>query len=206
MKKQFIRRLFLVVLGQVIISAGITLMLFINLGADPLGVFHTGVANILNISFAKAILLENLFVVIIVYFIDKKYINIATIITLFVVSLTTGYFDSLYNFIFPSEMSFIFRVVVLLLACFILAVGLNFYVLPKLGVGAMDIPVEMLVDKKGYIYQRVKVLTDLMFLVACYFLGGVVGIGTVISAFAVGPFIQITRKFMSEPIKKFIES
>lgn len=206
MKKQFIKRLSLVVLGQIIISAGITLMLFINLGADPLGVFHTGVANVLNITFAKAILIENLVVVIIVYFIDKKYINIATIVTLFVVSLTTGFFNSFYTFIFPNQMSFIFRVLVLVLACFILSVGLNFYILPKLGVGAMDIPVEMLVDKKGFIYQRVKVLTDLMFLVAGYFLGGVVGIGTVISAFIVGPFIQITLKLMSGPIKNFIEN
>ena len=198
------KRILLVILGQLFISAGVSLLLYINLGADPMGVFHTGVANALNIGFAQAFFIENIVVLVLVFLIDKRYIHIATVLTLFVVSMTTKYFTALFMLFIPHDAVFMIKIIVLLVACLLISIGLNFYVLPDLGVGPLDVVVEMIVDKKRYSYQSVKVIADLVYLAIGFALGGVVGIGTIISAFVVGPMIQFTRKYMKEPIVKYI--
>jgi uncharacterized protein len=203
-KENLSKRIVLVIIGQLFISAGVSLLLYINLGADPMGVFHTGVSNALNVPFAIALFIENITVLVLVYFIDKSYIHIATLLTLFVVSMTTNFFTAIFMWLIPIEASFIIRIILLLVACLLISMGLNFYVLPDLGVGPLDVMVEMIVDKKGFAYQNVKVLADLLYLGVGFALGGVVGIGTVISAFVVGPMIQFTRKHMKDPIFKYI--
>lgn len=199
------KRIFLVVLGQSIIGAGINLMIFANLGVDPLGVFHTGVARVFNISFAMALFLENAVALVIVFFIDKKYINIATIASLFVVSAVSNPVMKLYELILPNNLHVIIRVLLLLLACLILAVGLNFYVLADLGMGAVDAFPEMIANKGGYEIGPVKVIVDLVFLGAGILMGGSIGVGTLISAFAVGPIIQVTRKLMRPKVTNYID-
>lgn len=198
------KRILLVIIGQLFISAGVSLLLYINLGADPMGVFHTGVGNALNIHFSQALFIENIVVLVLVYFIDKSYIHIATVLTLFVVSMTTNYFTALFMLFIPHDAVFMIKIILLLVACLLISIGLNFYVLPDLGVGPLDVVVEMIVDKKRYSYQSVKVIADLFYLAIGFALGGVVGIGTIISAFVVGPMIQFTRKYMKEPIVKYI--
>lgn len=198
------KRILLVIIGQLFISAGVSLLLYINLGADPMGVFHTGVANALNIHFSQAFFIENIVVLVLVYFIDKSYIHIATVLTLFVVSMTTNYFTVLFMLFIPHDAVFMIKIILLLVACLLISIGLNFYVLPDLGVGPLDVVVEMIVDKKRYSYQSVKVIADLVYLAIGFALGGVVGIGTIISAFVVGPMIQFTRKYMKDPIHSFI--
>lgn len=205
-KDNLFKRIVLVVLGQVIIGIGINLMLYIELGVDPLGVFHTGVSNMLNVSFATALFLENAIALVIVFLIDKKYINIATIASLFVVSIVSNPITRFYQMILPRDLSYIVKLLLLFLSCAILAVGLNFYVLADLGMGAIDAFPEMIADNSKFEIGIVKVVVDLIFLGAGILMGGLLGVGTLISAFAVGPIIQFTRKYMKDSINKFIEA
>lgn len=205
-KDHLLKRVFLVVLGQSIIGAGINLMIYVNLGVDPLGVFHTGVASVFNTTFAMALFIENAIALVIVFFIDKKYINIATVASLFVVSLVSGPIMKFYELVISDHLPFFARVLLLLLACTILAIGLNFYVLADLGMGAVDAFPEMIANKGNFEIGPVKVIVDLVFLGAGILMGGSLGIGTFISAFAVGPIIQVTRKMMKEPIHTFLST
>ncbi len=181
-------------------------MLYVNLGVDPLGVFHTGVSNTFNISFALALFIENMICLVIVYFLDKKYINIATICGLFVVSLVSNPITSFYTMVLGTNLSLIARYLLLFVACFIISVGLNFYVLADLGTAAIDAFPEMIAEKTDFEIGPVKIVVDLAFLGVGIFLGGTLGVGTLISAFAVGPIIQVTRKVMQDPIAKFINN
>ena len=203
-KDNLFKRIFLVILGQSIIGAGINLMIFANLGVDPLGVFHTGVASVLNTTFAMALFIENAIALVIVYFVDKKYINIATVASLFVVSVVSHPIMSFYTMILKDNLPVIIRGILLLLACLILAIGLNFYVLADLGMGAVDAFPEMIANKNNFDIGPVKVIVDLIFLGAGILMGGSIGVGTLISAFVVGPLIQTTRKKMIAPINKFL--
>lgn len=204
MSKNMSKRVMLVFLGQLFISIGISLLFVANLGVDPLGVFHTGVANALNITFQKAFFIENLIAIIIIFIVDRKYLNVATLMTLFVVSLTSGFIMSFFYYVLGTDPSMVVRIICLFASCVSLSLGLNIYVLANLGVGALDAMAEMISDKFHFEYQKVKVISDLGFLAVGYILGGAVGVGTIVAALIVGPIIQFIRKRIKDPIDKFI--
>lgn len=204
MNKKLVRQILLVVIGQSILGLGVSIFLYVNLGIDTVGVLHTGVANLFKISFGLALFLESLLVIFIIYLIDKSYIHIATLISLFGVSVTSEIYLKILPYVFPVTIPYIFRILILLLACLILAIGLNVYVLADLGIGPIDAIPEIISDKFNIEYKYVKVAFDLTCLVVGYLIGGVVGVGTLISAFVVGPMIQFVRNAIKEPINNFI--
>lgn len=205
MDKKLLKQIVLVIAGQLLISCGISLMLVVNLGVDPLGVFHTGVANLLNTTFGIAFFIENIIAITIIYFIDKKYINLATVLSMFVVTLTSTQIMNFYNLILGSDPHMIVRVISLFVSSFILSVGLNVYVHAGLGVAAMDALPEMVSDKLHVEYRYIKVASDVLYLLIGWFLGGKVGVGTIISAIIVGPIIQWTRKYVKPFVENFQE-
>lgn len=205
-KEKLVKQVFLVVLGQMILGVGVGWIIFANLGIDAFGVFHSGVSKTFNITFGMAMFYESLIVLIAIFFIDRKYINFATVSSLFLVGFTADLMEAFFTNILPTEISFIVRLAMVLIGCLILGVGLNFYVLANLGVGALDAIAEMITNKTKTQYQVVKMINDLTFLTIGWYLGGQVGIATVITAFAVGPIIQYIRNIVENPIKEWLHN
>ena len=73
-----------------------------------------------------------------------------------------------------------------------------------MGVGATDGISELISDKTKFHYRTVRFLSDLILVILGYLLGSVVGIGTVLITFSVGPFIQLNRKIMAPLLKKVV--
>ena len=70
----------------------------------------------------------------------------------------------------------------------------------------MDVVAEIIAEKGKLDFKKVKIATDLAFLVGGYLLGGTVGVATIILAFLVGPFISFFRNILDKPLNDFIES
>lgn len=204
--KKTLKQILLITIGQIIISAGVSLMLTANLGLDPLGVFHTGVGNTFGITFAKALFFENVIVIIVLFFLDRKYIDIATLLSMFLVSITTSFYLNLYQMILGTDLSMLVRYICIVVAAAIVAFGYNFYIIPNRGIAPMDVVAEIISEKGKLDFKKVKIATDLAFLVGGYLLGGSVGVATIILAFLVGPFISFFRNILDKPLNDFIES
>ncbi|HZJ86281.1 MAG TPA: hypothetical protein VFC83_04120 [Erysipelotrichaceae bacterium] len=203
-KEKVAKQMFLVVLGQVILGIGVSFIIFADLGIDAFGVFHSGVANTFNISFGAAMFYESLLALVVIFFVDKKYINFATVVSLFLVGFTADLAGLALNSIMPDNLGFILNLIIVFVGTFILSVGLNFYVLAGLGVGALDAVAEIITDKSRFEYKVVKMGNDLFFLGIGFLLGGKVGIATILTAFTMGPTIQFVRERVSQPIKNWI--
>lgn len=203
-KEKVAKQMFLVVLGQVILGIGVSFIIFADLGIDAFGVFHSGVANTFNISFGAAMFYESLLALVVIFFVDKKYINFATVVSLFLVGFTADLAGLALNSIMPDNLGFISNLIIVFVGTFILSVGLNFYVLAGLGVGALDAVAEIITDKSRFEYKVVKMGNDLFFLGIGFLLGGKVGIATILTAFTMGPTIQFVRERVSQPIKNWI--
>lgn len=204
MNKKLLKQIFMVTFGQMILGVGVGFLLFANLGIDAFGVFHLGVANTFKIFFAQAMFYESLIALIAIFFIDKKYINFATLTSLVLVGYTAGYMENFLNLILVKDLYFIIRLLMVFLGSSILGLGLNLYVLADLGVGALDTIVEMISDKTRFQYRTIKMANDLSFLAIGWYLGGQVGIATVITAFIIGPIIQFIREKISKPFDLWI--
>lgn len=203
-KEKIAKQVFLVIIGQMILGAGVGFILFANLGVDAFGVFHSGIAKTFGISFGAAMFFESFVILIAIVFIDRNYINFATVVSLFLVGFTADFVEMTMQNLLPSNLGFILNLSFVFIGCFILAVGLNLYVLADLGVGALDAIAEMITDKTNLEYRVVKVANDLFFLFIGWLLGGSVGVATVITAVALGPIIQFIRKRVFKPIDKWV--
>ena len=88
------------------------------------------------------------------------------------------------------------RIVMILVGCLIMAIGIATYIRAELGVGAIDLVSEIISAKLHRSYRMVRIVGDISFVVIGFFLGGTVGIGTVVAAFMTGPAVQFVRPYV----------
>lgn len=200
-----LKQIIVVILGLCIAGIGVGIFLFSGLGVDPASVFQTGLSNILNISYGTASALSNIIIISVVLIIDKKYINIATIIAIVAIGYTADFANFILNTIIVNEIGLLFRMFFILFGCFIMSLGIAIYIRAKLGVGAIDSVSEVISDKLHLDYKKVRVTSDLLFVVVGTLLGGALGFGTIVAAFLTGPFVQWIRPKSDKIIGSFLK-
>ena len=94
----------------------------------------------------------------------------------------------------PIQETLIWQLGMLLLSVAFLGVGTLLYLRVKLGAGPRDGLMMGLVQKTGRPVSTVRGAIEMTVLLVGYFLGGPVGIGTVISAVTVGYSVQLAFK------------
>ena len=83
------------------------------------------------------------------------------------------------------------RLALLVAGCVILAFGMTIVIRSQAGTGPNDLVAVVLSDKLRKPFGPVRIGVDLTFALVGLALGGVVGLGTVICAFLVGPAAQL---------------
>ena len=210
MKKgiELIKRIILFFLGMSIIQMGVALFLKTNIGSDTFTVFTQGLATTLNntglkdnsivniISGNQGVTpgVANMIILVImttvILLTERKRINIGTLICVVGVGPIIDLGVNIISY-FPVDTYNVFvKMLLVAFGCFIIAVGFSILSAANLGVAPNDIVPFIIVDKTKVEYRWVRIAMDAVFLVVGFFLGGKVGIGTVISLFAIGPFIQ----------------
>lgn len=214
-----IKRVVLFFVGMSIIQFGVALFLEVNIGSDPFTVFTQGLADTLNktglkdlglVNFiagknevttgvANMILLVILFAIILL--VDMKRINIGTLICVVGVGPIIDLGRNVVSYFPVGNANFIVKMLLVVLGCFIIALGFSVLSASNIGVAPNDIIPFILVDKLKIEYRWVRIALDATFLVGGFFLGGVVGVGTVIAMLVQGPFIQFFLPYGT----KFVE-
>ena len=94
-------KILLSIIGLFILGVGVSFTIQSNLGTDPASTLELGVSKILNISYGACAAIYNIILLTIIFFIDKKYINISSILAIFII----GYTAEIFNF-FLSDNNF----------------------------------------------------------------------------------------------------
>ena len=204
-----IKRLILFFIGMSIIQLGVALFLKTIIGSDPFTVFTEGLAMALNKTglkdlsivqmisgraevtpgVANMIILMVLFIGILI--VDMKRIKIGTLICVLGVGPIIDLGVKAVSY-FPVESANIFvKMLLVLLGCFIIAVGFSIISASDIGVAPNDIVPFIIKDKLNCQYRWVRIGFDATFLIIGFIFGGTIGIGTVIAMLATGPFIQL---------------
>ena len=93
---------------------------------------------------------------------------------------------------FPVESAnILIKMLLVLFGCFIIAVGFSILSASDIGVAPNDIVPFIIQDKLKFQYRWIRICLDATFLIVGFILGGKVGVGTIISMLAIGPFIQL---------------
>lgn len=202
MERKFMNRMLVLLLGLIILSSGIALFIKADLGADPYTTFNIGISDQLNLSFSITQISLNLLIFIFILFLDKTFINIGTIISLFCVGPLIEGFTFIINTILPGNYGLGIRFMLLLLGCLIVSFGVGLYIASDLGAGPYDI-LPLIVEKRKYLtYKWIRIILDVSCAVLGFMLGATVGIGTFIVALCLGPGIEYFRNFTIKYILK----
>ena len=95
--------------------------------------------------------------------------------------------------------SMLIRIILLIAGVVILCFASSLYFTANLGVSTYDAVSLIMTDKKLGKFKYLRIATDLFCVIVGFFLGGVVGVGTIITAFFMGPLIDFFNKKVSEP-------
>lgn len=193
------KRIVLLVIGLTIAHLGVTLFIQSDLGADPFNVLVQGIyrsvpwPEALSFSHGRTHMLICFLIIGVLLCIDRSYVKIGTVICMIlggpIIDIFTGLLGGAINNTLPMPL----RVLLLVAGCVILAMGMTIVIKSEAGTGPNDLVAIVISDKSGKPFGIVRILTDVSFVAVGFFLGGKLGVGTIICAFLVGP---VAQKFM----------
>lgn len=177
--------------GFWVCSVGVVLMINAKLGLAPWDVLHEGLAKNLGITMGQSSMLVGLIVIFLNIFL-KEYIGWGTVLNMIMIGI---FIDILMlNNIIPISTSFTMSILMLLLGMLILSYGCYLYIGASIGSGARDGMMAAIVRKTGKPVKLVRGGLELTALIFGYFLGGTVGIGTIITSLGIGFCVQYVFK------------
>ena len=194
-------RIAMTVLGLLIAGIAVGLFKHSNFGTDPFQAFAAGIHSKTTLSFGIMYAIINIAFLVVVFFIKKHYIGIGTIINLFLIGYIVEYSYAGFQILLP-EPTLVIRIAMLCIGFIILCIGSSFYITADLGVSTYDAVALILSDKKVAKFQYCRIATDIICVIIGFLLGATVGVGTIMTAFLMGPFIVFFRRTLSEPMLK----
>jgi uncharacterized membrane protein YczE len=191
--KHFFIRFLNMLFGLVLYAFGIILTMKANLGYAPWEVFHAGLANVTGLSIGITSIIAGIVIVIIVTVSGEK-LGLGTLASM----ILTGVFMDiiLWLNIIPTASNFTVGVIMLIAGLFVISIGSYFYMKSAFGVGPRDNLMVVLTRKAKIPIGICRGAVELSVTLVGWLLGGMVGIGTIISMLAIGFCIQITFKLL----------
>lgn len=186
-----IRRYIVFIIGLMFFGFGISFGIKSGFGNNPKGVFVTGVAENISISVGTCNMLLGLFEALVGYVLDKKNVNIGTI----VIILCGSYSIDLGNFLIPDSNILIIRILYMIIGIILYCFSFSIQQYVECGLNNYDCYIFGLAKLlKTKDYTKIRLVCDLLFIIIGYLLGGVVGIGTMILVLCSGKIITFFKK------------
>ena len=189
------------VFGLFLYALGIVLSIRANIGYAPWEVFHVGIAQKTGISIGTASILTGLVIIALVLLLGEK-IGFGTIFNMVLVGL---FIDLIFMLdLIPKQEKLVFGIPMLIIGLFVISVASYFYIRAAFGAGPRD-SLMVVLNRKTHLPVGVcRSAIEFAVTIIGWLLGGMVGIGTVISVVAIGFFIQFTfaiLKFVPSAVK-----
>jgi uncharacterized membrane protein YczE len=180
------RRLTQLMVGLVLYGVSMAMMLRGGLGLDPWDVFHFGVADGLPLTFGTVVILTGV-AVLLLWIPLRQAPGVGTVANALVVGLATD--AALLLLAAPEALA---AQVGLMVAGVVLnGLATALYIGAQLGPGPRDGLMTGLVRRTGWSVRGVRTSIEVTVVAVGWGLGGVVGIGTVLYALAIGPLVQL---------------
>jgi len=184
-------RLLNMTIGLVLYAFGLVLMINANVGYAPWEVFHVGLANTIGFSIGVTSIFAGIVIVLLVTALGEK-LGLGTIASM----VLTGLF---LDFIFwlniiPKTENLVDGIIMLIAGLFVISTGSYFYIKSAFGAGPRDNLMIVLARRTKLPVGLCRGIVELSVLIIGWLLGGMVGLGTIISVISIGFCIQITYK------------
>ena len=184
--KPNIKTLVFLVLGLSLFAIGETLLITANQGVSPWTVLAQGISFQTNLSIGVTTFIVSLIVLILWYPLKQKP-GLGTILNIVLISIIID----LTIPILPYPKSFLFQIIQSIIAVFIVGLGSGFYLTANLGPGPRDGLMTGLQSLTNQPIALIRTIIEVSAVGLGFYLGGIVGIGTLLFAFGIGPTVSI---------------
>lgn len=187
-KTEWTKKIIIIVIGSIIAAYGITLALYAGFGGATLAVLWQGISKTFHMSIGRASLLVAIVMIVFAFFYDRSQIHIGTILYQIVYSFCVDLFANAH--VYSSHLWV--NALIMLLGVMLFAVGTGFYAAASLGRGSYEALTFSLAEKNGWQVKVVRMILDIVMVLAGVLLGGKFGICTIVTIIISGPVIQFT--------------
>lgn len=211
MNKNLVKRILMSLFGVIICAISVGVFKIAALGVDPFQSFMAGLDKLIPLDFGLLYIIVNALLLIFALVFDRHYIGIATFINLFLLGYITQFSYQFLQTVIVEPSIFV-RAACLVAGVVVICFGSAFYMTADLGVSTYDAVALIIVNtwKKGK-FQYIRIITDIVCVIlgaALFVLGGgkisaiptIAGIGTIITAFFMGPLIEFFNVHVARPL------
>ena len=188
MFRDYIRRLFWLILGVAVSSFGIAMMLQANVGLEPWSVLQQGMSQKFGITYGTASAIAGAAAIITAVVLGESF-GFGTIINIAGCAVMIDAIQAAH--LIPQMHGLVSGIAMLIGGLELLALGTWLYMKSALGSGPRDALMVALARKFGRSAGACRAVVDVLVTVIGFFLGGPVGVGTIISAVGLGPLINL---------------
>ena len=174
------------VLGLILFAIGETLLITANQGVSPWTVLAQGISFQSNLSIGVTTFIVSIFVLLLWYPLKQKP-GLGTILNIILISIVID----LTIPILPYPKSFLLQIIQSVVAVFIVGLGSGFYLTANLGPGPRDGLMTGLQNLTNQPIALIRTIIEVSAVGVGFYLGGIVGIGTLLFAFGIGPCVAL---------------
>jgi uncharacterized membrane protein YczE len=184
--------------GLFLYAVGIVMTINANLGLGPWDVFHQGLSKTIGITMGQASISMGIIIVVMNYFVGEK-LGWGTLSNMLFIGI---FMDILMlNNLIPIYENTILQIFMMLGGMFVIGLASYFYIGAGLGSGPRDGLMVLLTKKTGKSVRFIRNCIEITVLIVGYFLGGFVGVGTIVIALGMGYFVQFAFKLFKFDVK-----
>ena len=177
---------FFLIFGLTIFGFGEGLLILSTTGNSPWSVLAEGISNISNLSIGASTFLISVTVLFFWIFLKQKP-GLGTIFNIIIISVmidVTLYF-------FDPPQSILFKYILAIFSVILVGLGSGIYLVANLGPGPRDGLMTGLTKITSLPIALVRACLEISVVIAGWYLGGTVGVGTLIFAFGIGPCVAL---------------
>ena len=209
-KDHMVKRILMSIFGVLICGVAVGFFKRAMFGVDPFQSLMSGLDSIIPIDFGTLYVIVNVVMLLFSLIFDRHYIGLANFINLFLIGYIAEFSLNTLEKFFPA-LGIPGRSVCLIIGILIICVASSFYMTADIGVSTYD-AVALIISNTWHIgkFKYVRIVTDVICVilgVMLYFLSGapvsgigaVVGAGTIITAFFMGPLVDFFARKLAKP-------
>tara|TARA_B100000378_G_scaffold259878_1_gene240192 strand:+ start:163 stop:825 length:663 start_codon:yes stop_codon:yes gene_type:complete len=184
------------ILGLILFGLGETLLITAGVGVSPWTVLAQGISFKTGYSIGLTTFFVSIGVLCLWIPLRQKP-GVGTILNTIIVSIVI---DVSLPYL-PAPELLVFQILQVIIGVVIVGLGSGFYLIANLGPGSRDGLMTGLQKKTNLPISLIRAILEISAVIVGWYLGGIVGIGTIVFALAIGPFVSAGLFFVGRYIK-----
>jgi len=194
------KRILMTVVGVSLSGFSVGMFNLSDFGMDPFQVLAHGIWKHIPMGFGTLYMVINLIMLAVIFLLDKHKIGLGTFINIFLLGYIVQFSSELFKNLIPSP-SLLIRVLFLLCGIIIICFASSIYYTGDMGVSTYDAVALILSERKVARFKYCRIGSDLICALVGFLLGALVGVGTLVTAFFMGPLITFFNQHIAMPFR-----